>query len=521
MEKRASNIKKEIWEYIDLTTRRVIPLMNGEITFPSEEGDPIGEKPYNFKIYKDNREFPLVDSLPISPKIEEKQDTLNEKKLATLLFYMYGICQWEGFWPRYLHRMVPSARTLFPSELYFYIRKPIGKLKEGIYHYNALHHSAVLIREGNYDSIVLESINDGGELPEFVLFVSSLYWKMAEKYKNFTFRLASTESGLVTGNIQSVGKISGWKTKVYFQFVDKLVQKLLNLNPKEEVIQSLVFFYGSSEKEKQASLQDDDINLSIVSQDFKTNIKSGLQSKELIWLHRMMELSQINSPKEIKREFCIEEKLNIDGEFSIKKAINSKDKDIWKALRERNSGPLHFVPNHVPIPNEAFSNLLCMTMESYQHDLDKTSHVPIQLYVVVNRVQGLQPGIYRFISEKSQLKTIMAGNFSLDMQKVYLQDNINCEQAGCVLFFVGDYEKALEHWNGRGYRVMNMLAGIAAQKACIASEINNLYARSSLSFDVALTKELLQLKEEGVHPLYQCIIGVKKGDMGYRKTILV
>ena len=183
------------------------------ITDHGEEGQE--DEPLKFKIYKDVEYHALSQALPLQlgdmrwsfPEFRQHvadapaATTFTYELLSTLLYYTFGFSRHDtgngAQWP--FHRLVPSARCFFPTELYLWIPQ-MDSRPAGIYHYDNLHHRLALLRAGDYKNMLGDIM--GADLTESscILFVSAYFWKMAFRYRNFAYRLCSQEAGMVVGN---------------------------------------------------------------------------------------------------------------------------------------------------------------------------------------------------------------------------------------------------------------------------------------------------------------------------------
>ena len=75
----------------------------------------------------------------------------------------------------------------------------------------------------------------------------------------------------------------------------------------------------------------------------------------------------------------------------------------------------------------------------------------IQLYLYAHRVDGLQPGVYRFWPERAELEQVKSGDQRVAAAGLSLGQDL----AGnaCVTFsMIGDLERAAHTYGDRGYR---------------------------------------------------------------------
>src|SRR5437660_5196526 len=137
---------------------------NGLLAEIGEVGDTATAPP-RFKLYQQTSHYSLEQMLPFaigdarssflefrhSYQQRGPDNQLNLQSLSALLYYTYGFSRHDMgtnvYWP--FHRFVPSARCLFPAELYLWLPQT-AHIPAGIYHYDLLHHRLTQIRQGEY-----------------------------------------------------------------------------------------------------------------------------------------------------------------------------------------------------------------------------------------------------------------------------------------------------------------------------------------------------------------------------------
>lgn len=95
-----------------------------------------------------------------------------------------------------------------------------------------------------------------------------------------------------------------------------------------------------------------------------------------------------------------------------------------------------------------------------------------ETYLLVNHVQGLQPGLYRFLALKHALRLLASGDYSNTMVKACLGQSFIADSS-VVFFWAAIKERMTWRYGERGYRYLLLDAGHIAQ---------NLYL-SALSID--------------------------------------
>lgn len=503
-----------------------------------EEGDP-GE-PLKFKVYQDLPRYPLCQALPLTvgdprqafPAFAQTYPDSTDTKLdfltlSTLLYYTFGFSRHDSGsgvrWP--FHRLVPSARCFYPTELYLWIPQ-IDALPAGIYHYDNLHHSLVCLRQGEYRDTF--STLAGADLDDSaaILLISAHFWKNAFRYRNFSYRLCSQEAGLVAGNALLVAGTLGLQGHIHYQFLDRTVNHLLGFQPLEESLFSIIPLYPKHSSPTQARL------LSTSAEDMLAQIEPispryiqpGTLDPQLCSL--FVEMDQL-SFMESTDEFATSSNNTIpacdknEARLLPPPPLN-QGLEMAEALHQRHSGDMLFIPLQKPLALEAFWEIIRYSLSPYQHDLcTQEAGLNAQLYIAVNHVEGLPQGLYRLCPTCGALHVVEQRDVTLDTFRIHSTSTVSCHTACMVCYIVGNYDALAETHGNRSYRIMNMESGIVAQRLCVMSAAFGLAARCSDSYNMQRCEEFLRLTDQPALPVFLVAIGYERPGPGarYRHTI--
>jgi SagB-type dehydrogenase family enzyme len=130
----------------------------------------------------------------------------------------------------------------------------------------------------------------------------------------------------------------------------------------------------------------------------------------------------------------------------------------------------------------------------------------IQLHLYAHRVDGLQPGVYRFWSERAELEQTKSGDQRVAAAGLSLGQDL----AGnaCVTFsMIGDLERAARSYGDRGYRYVHFEAGAIGHRLYLAAEALGLGATGIGAFyDDEVHRHLNLIPERG-QVVYHFAIG--------------
>ncbi|MDR7419992.1 MAG: SagB/ThcOx family dehydrogenase [Armatimonadota bacterium] len=130
---------------------------------------------------------------------------------------------------------------------------------------------------------------------------------------------------------------------------------------------------------------------------------------------------------------------------------------------------------------------------------------PLELYLVVARVEGVSPGVYRYIPARHALELVRAGDVRSRLMAAALDQT--CVGAGAAhLVFSAVYERTTAKYGERGTRYVHMDVGHAGQNVYLQAEALGLGTVAVAAFDDARVREILGLPGNE-HPLYIMPVG--------------
>ncbi len=150
------------------------------------------------------------------------------------------------------------------------------------------------------------------------------------------------------------------------------------------------------------------------------------------------------------------------------------------------------------------SALLAATAQPYRCDFASTRFV--QLYMYVHRVDGLEPGVYRYWQENASLELMQAGDQRVAAAGLSLGQSL----AGnaCVAFsMIADIDRAVGSHGDRGYRYVHIEAGSIGQRLYIAAEALGLRATGIGAFFDDEVHSYLNLSTRDGQVVYHFAVG--------------
>ena len=165
---------------------------------------------------------------------------------------------------------------------------------------------------------------------------------------------------------------------------------------------------------------------------------------------------------------------------------------------------LDFTGGAHSISSAQLSTLLSVATQPLSADFAKTPF--IQLYLYIHRVEGVQPGVYRFWPENVELEKIKSG----DQRVAAAGLSLGQQLAGnaCVAFsMIGDLDGAVRGHGERGYRYVHFEAGAIGQRLYLAAEALGLGATGIGAFYDDEVHRYLNLESGQGQVVYHFAIG--------------
>jgi SagB-type dehydrogenase family enzyme len=130
----------------------------------------------------------------------------------------------------------------------------------------------------------------------------------------------------------------------------------------------------------------------------------------------------------------------------------------------------------------------------------------IQLYLYVHRVDGLEPGVYRFWPRHAELQLVRTGDQRVAAAGLSLGQDL-AGNACVAVSMIGDLERAARAHGDRGYRYVHFEAGAIGHRLYLAAEALGLGATGIGAFyDEEVHRYLHVLPEQG-QVVYHFAIG--------------
>ena len=450
-------------------------------------------KPLLFKIYptlevirlpKDFNEtgMPALSAISATNDASEQDAIPDLETLAQVLFFSAGVTKSKKFGGgETFFRAAACTGALYEIELYVVcadLKARIGPgLPAGIYHFGTAEFGLRLLRPGDFRRALADA---AGREPSIArapvtIVCTGTYWRNAWKYRSRTYRHFGWDNGTILANMLAVSAAAKLQARVIAGFVDSQVNALLGLDTKREVAFSLVAIGHKS--------GEPDTSPGILPLDLPT-VPYSKQEVDYPAMRKMQEASSLGSVEEVSAWRGKTPVLLLPAPKGATTSLQLPDearipKDTVEQVISRRGSTRQFARDPITLPQ--LSLILDRSTRGIPADfLDPFGSHLNDLYLIVNSVVGLSPGAYVYHPEMKLLELLKPGDFRDKAGYLGLEQRIPADAAVDV-FFLSDLKKILERYGNRGYRAVQLEAGILGGRFYLAAYAQRLGA-SGLTF---------------------------------------
>jgi SagB-type dehydrogenase family enzyme len=449
-------------------------------------------QPLPFKIYEDlapvplptdwrSPDLPALEAIARLPDPDGPPAVPTLRDLAYLLFCAGGITRRRRYpGGEIAFRAASCTGALYEIELYL-VCQDLDGLEAGVYHFGPADFALRQLRRGDYRAVLVEASGWEPAVRRAPVIVvgTGTYWRNAWKYRARTYRHFGWDHGTILANLLAAAAALPVPAFLVCAFVDRQVNDLLGVDPRREVALTLVAL-GRTEREPPAAPP-----LAPIA--YRTR---PLSRREVDYplMRELHEGSCLDDPGEVvawRGEPPVRRDQPPQGPLvplePLAEAALPTD-PVEAVIRRRGSTRRYR-------RGAAWSLAQCATAL-----VRATVGIPAdflgaprpggpllnELYLIVHAVDGLDPGAYVLHRRPWALERLNAGAFR-DIAGYLGLEQALAADAAFVVFFLADLDAVLQRFGNRGYRAVQLEAGILGGKLYLAAYAQRLGA-SGLTF---------------------------------------
>jgi SagB-type dehydrogenase family enzyme len=405
--------------------------------------------------------------------------------VAQLLYLSAGITRKRSYSGGEIYfRAAACTGALYEVELYL-VCGGVANLDAGVYHFDPAEFGLRQLRAGDYRRVLLEATGGEPAIAHAPLSIVSTctYWRNAWKYQARTYRHFGWDNGTLLANLLAVATALGLPARLVCGFVDASVNRLLDVDPQREVAFSLVALGHVAAPAPPSPAEISLLRLETVP----------LSQREVDYplMREMHAASSLGSAEEVEAWRGHPPKSDFpppSGSIMQLQPLSDADmpRDPIEQVIQRRGSTRKFARSPITLPQ--LSTMLDRATRGVPADfLDLPGAQLNDLYLIVHAVEGLQPGTYVFHRSRGVLECLKQGNFRADAGYLGLEQELPADAAADI-FFLADLRPILQRFGNRGYRAVQLEAGILGGKLYLAAYAQRLGATGLTFFDDDVTR---------------------------------
>ena len=490
-------------------------------------------KPFPFKVYTDTPAVELprtfdavdVDTLTAIAAAADRSAELTLARLAALLYLSAGVTKKKSYGGgvEVLFRAAASTGALYQTEVYVAAGAVQG-LAPGLYHFCPGDFTLRRLRDGDVrGALTRAAADDDLSRRAATLILSAIYWRNTWKYQARGFRHLFWDSGTMLANVLAVGHAIGASPTIVTGFVDDDVNQILGVDGSRETSLELVALGPSGSPAPDAGVLPPITHATLLS------------SSEVDYplLREMVEVSKLATPAEVRSWRGLHQAGAGGGSGGSHADISGREQakpapDVAGGVRPPAS-PARSDVLHLPPARTSADRALGTTIEhrgstrQFAHEAigavelatvlwaaarEVPADVPsglVEIFVIVNAVDGVPPGAYVYRRAEHVLALVRAGAFRDRASYLTLEQALGGD-AAATLFFLAPLNAIRGRWGERGYRLVNLEAGLAGGRAYLAAYAQG-FGASGLTFYDRLVVDFFAPASAGMDAVFVTALG--------------
>jgi SagB-type dehydrogenase family enzyme len=441
-------------------------------------------QPSVYKTYRGVESIHLPVDLPETgvPALYVLEGTVSEgagdsipdlTRLAHLLYYTAGVTkklQYPGGEIEF--RAAAAAGALYPVEIYA-VCGDLAGLPAGVYHFGPRDFALRKLRSGDYREFLARTSGEQVDISSapLILVFTAITWRSSWKYQARAYRYHFWDCGTLLANCLASCSASSLPARVVLGFVDQDVSRLVGIDGEFEKSLALVPIGRTAQKPGPSpEVGDLDLQVEPLSADWR----------RYPLIDEMHQASRLDSPEEVAvwRRANLEDNGQDEvawdpGEWSVGKTSLPEvglevgvEKSIEETILKRGSSRRF---RRESLPATDLSVILKSATSGFRWDWEGPEGSLLnQIFLNVHAVGGLSPGSYQYLPAGGELALLREGSFRAESAHLCLGQALGGDSSATV-FFMADLERILERYGNRGYRAVQLEAGILGGKMYLSA----------------------------------------------------
>jgi SagB-type dehydrogenase family enzyme len=463
-------------------------------------------RPSPYKIYPETGSLALPRDLALSGKPAlatisaaanpESETAIDVEALTRLLFSSDGLTRRKRVDGEDYHfRAAASAGALYPIEIYVAAGE-IEDLETGLYHFSPADLKLRGLRRGDWREAIARAaaMRPSLKRARAILLMSAIFWRSAWKYRARSYRYCFWDAGTILANLLAAAAAEDIPAEIVTAFADAELEKLLGVDGEREGLMCVVALGHSSApcaaSPEAAALALESLSLS----------REEVIYDDLVKIHRESRISNAEEAARVGSATSpVAEGACVNPTFAFDTVQPEDAMGLGETILRRGSTRV-FAKE--AIGADELASILAVSSVHPHADFPRLTDT----YLVVNAVEGLEPGAYYYRRDSRAFELLKEGDFRAEAGYLCLEQPLGSD-CSALMVFMADLESAFGVLGNRGYRDAHLEAGILGGRAYLAAYALGRGATGLTFYDDDTTK-FFEPHAAGKSPLLMVALGV-------------
>jgi SagB-type dehydrogenase family enzyme len=466
-------------------------------------------RPLPFKIYPTAPEITLPRELMLSamPALAalsgttavSDATTLDLTMATRLLFCADGITRKKRVDAENYHfRAAASAGALYPIELYLAAAEVEG-LMPGLYHFSPADLTLRELRRGDWREFIARAAAMRPALLEAraIVVMSAIFWRSVWKYRARAYRYCFWDAGTILANLIAAANAEGLASQIITAFEDAPLEVLVGADGEREGMVCLLALGQTAPPRIQppdpAPLALETIALS----------PREVSEQDLVKMHRTTRLLS-DEARALASSSLQLPKLKSDEAPGISAFRRTAGLELGETIVRRGSTRVFA---REPIGADELGTIVGVSSMPLRADFPALT----ETYLIVNAVEGMEPGAYYYQRESETFDLLKPGEFRGNAGYLCLEQPLGAD-ASALICYMADLERVLARRGNRGYRDVHLEAGLIGGRTYLAAYALGRGATGLTFYDDDTTK-FFSPHGAGKSPILMVAVGVPRSSV--------
>jgi SagB-type dehydrogenase family enzyme len=425
-------------------------------------------RPLPFKIYPTAPEITLPRELMLSamPALAalsgmtavSNGTALDLAMVTRLLFCADGITRRKQVGAEtYYFRAAASAGALYPIELYLAVAEVEG-LASSLFHFSPADLKLRELRPGDWREFIARAAAMRPSLLEAraIVVMSATFWRSVWKYRARAYRYCFWDAGTILANLIAAANAEGLASELITAFEDAPLEVLIGADGEREGLVCMLALGRTAP----AKVQLPDPALL----DLETLALSPreVNEEDLVKMHRA---ARLLSPDEAGSLTSSSSQLpdTLESNDGVKTSVLEPEAGLGLGETIMRRGSTRLFARD-PIGTDELATIIAVSSIPLRADFPALT----ETYLILNAVEGMEPGAYYYRREAGRFDLLKPGAFRREAGYLCLEQPLGAD-ASALICYMADLERVLGALGNRGYRDLHIEAGLIGGRTYLAA----------------------------------------------------